>query len=587
MKSALFLAKYLEYKGVDHVFELIGGMITHIIDAIDTETNIKIISCHHEQSSGFAAEGYARVKGIPGVALATSGPGATNLITSIGSCYFDSIPTIFITGQVNTYELKKDKNIRQLGFQETDIISIVEPICKSVFQVEKSQDLPEILENAFHIALQGRQGPCVIDIPMNIQSEIIRDGLVGKYLKTYSKLNFQNKNPSSEENTTDLLDIKLNLLQEEISISKKPLLLAGGGCSNFHNRNSSKKIIEYLNLPVVNSLMGTDILPYNHPLRVGFIGSYGNRWANKLLADSDLLITIGSRLDIRQTGSDLNGFCNNKKIWQIDIDENEIGLRFSPTNSIKTSIVSFEKKIRNLSFKLNSNMENWSNKIQSLKNEYPSENEYKKIENEINPIKLLKELSCYNSKPKIYITDVGQHQMWSAQSLQLKIKDRFITSGGMGAMGFGLPAAIGSFYGSQEEEILLISGDGSFQLNIQELETVKRNNIPIKIILFNNYCHGMVRQFQDSYFKGNTQSTLKGYSAPDFVKIAKAYGIQAFNILSFKNISKSLEFLFSTSDPVLLEIPLSRHSNVYPKMAFGRKFGDMEPEIKPTQMEST
>ena len=555
MKSSVFLAKYLEHKGVTHVFELIGGMITHIIDAIDIETNIKIISCHHEQSSGFAAEGYARIKGIPGVALATSGPGATNLITSIASCYFDSVPTIFITGQVNTHELKKREDIRQLGFQETDIVSIVKPICKSAFQVEKSEDLPEILENAFYISLQGRQGPCIIDIPMNIQSEILKNELVKKYLKPYGYNNHQKNNSYVEENIPDLLDIKLNLLKEEISISRKPLLLTGGGCSNFHNRKSSKRIIEHLNLHVVNSLMGTDILPFNHPLRVGFIGSYGNRWANKLLADSDLLITIGSRLDIKQTGSDLNGFCQNKKIWQIDIDENEIGLRFSPTHSIRISITTFEKKIRDIDFKLNSNLENWSNKIQSLKNKYPSENEYKNTENEINPIKLLRELSLHNSKPKIYITDVGQHQMWSAQSLQLKNKDRFITSGGMGAMGFGLPTSIGTFYGSKEKEILLISGDGSFQLNIQELETVKRNKIPIKIILFNNNCHGMVRQFQDSYFKGNTQSTLKGYSAPNFVKIANAYGIKAFNIFSFKNISESFDFLFNSSGPILLEIP--------------------------------
>lgn len=587
MKLSVFLAKYLEYRGTTHIFELIGGMITHIIDAIDKETSIKIISCHHEQCSGFAAEGYARVKGIPGIALATSGPGATNLITAIGSCYFDSVPTIFITGQVNTYELKKNKKIRQLGFQETDIISIIKPLCKSVFQVGNPNDFPLLLEKSFEIALKGRQGPCLIDIPMNIQSAKLDETIAAKFLEKTQDHKKNILEVDSHYNDSKEIEEKLKLLQSQIKNSLRPLILAGGGCSNFFNRNSAKNIFRYLDLPVVMSLLGIDSLPSNNIKRVGFIGSYGNRWANKLLSEADFLITLGSRLDIRQTGSDLKGFCENKQIWQIDIDENELGLRISPDNFIVSSLHNFEKSIKNLNFSKSSNIQNWYIRINELKKSYPPQKEYRTINDELNPIEFLEKLSSHNTKPTIYITDVGQHQMWAAQSLRIGPKDRFITSGGMGAMGFGLPASIGCYFGSKNKEIILISGDGSFQLNIQELETIKRNNISIKIILFNNNCHGMVRQFQDSYFSGNAQSTVKGYSAPDFVKIANAYNIKAFNLASFKTIDDSINFLFDSDFPLLIEYPLSIKSNVYPKLAFGKKFGDMEPEIKPTQMEST
>ena len=587
MKSSTFLAKYLESQGVTHVFELIGGMITHIVDSISKETNIQIVSCHHEQSAGFAAEGYARTSGIPGIALATSGPGATNLITAIGSCFFDSVPTIFITGQVNTFELKKERKIRQLGFHETDIISIVKPLCKSVVQVEKVEDLPLILQRSFEIALSGRQGPCLIDIPMNIQSDNLDQELIQKFLHQdkIGKNNLLNNDIKKYDN--EIFDEKINLFQKDIFHSKKPLILAGGGCTNFKNRLISRKIIKLLDLPVVVSLLGVDILPCDSNQRVGFIGSYGNRWANKLLAESDLLITLGSRLDIKQTGSDLKGFCKNKKIWQIEIDENELGLRITPENFFLTSLHFFEYKLRNLKFNLNKEIGNWTKRIDQLKTNYPAVREYIPETDELNPISILEKISLYSSKPKIFITDVGQHQMWSAQSLQLNKDDRFITSGGMGAMGFGLPAAIGTYFGTREKDIVLITGDGSFQLNIQELETIKRNNIPIKIILFNNNCHGMVRQFQESYFNGNNQSTVKGYSAPNFVNIVNAYGIKSFQMDFFNGIDEAIEFLFTKDEAILIEFPLSIKSKVYPKLAFGKNFGDMEPEVKPTQMEST
>jgi len=587
LKASLFIAKYLETKNVNYCFELVGGMITHILDAISQETTISIVSFHHEQSAAFATDGVGRIKGFPSVALATSGPGATNLITGISSCYFDSTPAVFITGQVNTNELSSNKKgLRQLGFQETDIVSMVKPVVKYAVQVKNVDELPIELEKVFDISISGRQGPCLIDIPMDIQSKKIDQtkalNFLGKKIKNNDKLISKNYKLKKD----------FNKLILDITKAKKPLLLLGGGCSCASNRKISKDIIEQLEIPVATSLMGLDVIERNNKLNVGFIGSYGNRWANRILAEADFLLVIGSRLDIRQTGSNTNSFVEGKTIWQIDIDEAEIANRVKPDGiiicDIKESLsyfkyFKFELK-NNLLFK--SNLQKWLEKIKSHKSKYPLLKEYKTTLDEINPLDFIQKLSEKLSSKTIYVTDVGQHQMWSAQSLNIKSEDRFITSGGLGAMGFGLPTAIGAAFSSPDTPIILISGDGSFQLNIQELETLKRNNLNISIILFNNKCHGMVRQFQESYFKNNLQSTVKGYSTPDFGKISRAYDIsfiRSSNISYERDINKIVE----NKNPLLVEVPISQKSKVYPKLAFGRKFGEMEPEFNPTSMEST
>lgn len=589
MKASDFVALYLEARGIKHVFELVGGMITHLLDSITEKSDISIISCHHEQSAAFAAEGYARITGIPGVALATSGPGATNLLTAVGSCFFDSTPTIFITGQVNTHELKGERSIRQLGFQETDIISIASPICKSAVQVKKASDLPAVIESAFRVALEGRQGPCLVDIPMNVQSEDIDGQVADQWLKA------ARFTPNSLAKSTQALGNNQPLKKELMALraaiveAKRPMLLMGGGCAATLNRKSARKIIELLDIPVALSLMAVDLLPESHPQRVGFIGSYGNRWANKTLAIADLLVVIGSRLDIRQTGTDVKSFCEGKEIWQFDLDEAEIGVRIQPQRSFCCEINAIAQCLGLLDDeeKERSKHSAWLDQINEIRNMYPSRREYPTEPGELNPIQLLHRLSEIIPIKTNYITDVGQHQMWSAQCIKFKEEDRFLTSGGMGAMGFGLPAAIGSAISDPDAITILVSGDGSFQLNIQELETVKRNQINLKIILFNNRSHGMVRQFQESYFKGRLYSTVVGYSAPDFVAVARAYGISARSLQPSDGMEESLCWLIQSKGPALLEVPLSINSKVYPKLAFGRKFGEMEPEASPLAMEST
>ena len=587
MKVSDFVAKYLEIRGVTHCYELVGGMITHLLDSISNKTKINIVSCHHEQTAGFAAEGHARITGIPGVALATSGPGATNLLTAIASCYFDSTPALFITGQVNTHEKSGNKGLRQLGFQETNIIEMSKPITKRSYEVDSANKIPEILHEAFNYSLSGRKGPCLVDIPMNIQSAQIEIQKVNQFLIKAS-------NQLCKKDDINLInEYYLQNLLKEIKLSLKPLVLMGGGCTSFENRKSAIKIAKSLKLPIVFSLMAVDLLPVENDLRVGFIGSYGNRWANRVLGDADLLIVIGSRLDIRQTGSDLKSFCEGKKIFQFDIDKTEVGVRVKPEKSFITSISSLENALRNLYkekpfLKLKiSEHDLWRNHIKKLKDKFPTKKEYLAKLNEINPITFLNNLSKAINSSSIFVTDVGQHQMWAAQTLQFREGDRFITSGGMGAMGFGLPAAIGCAFASSKKSVYLISGDGSFQLNIQELETLKRNKLNVKIVLFNNSCHGMVRQFQESYFKDNLQSTVVGYSAPSFSKIAKAYGLNSLKLTNKGLEKKAIEWLLLSNGPSLLEVEISKDSKVYPKLAFGRKFGEMEPEVDPISMEST
>jgi acetolactate synthase-1/2/3 large subunit len=591
VKASDFVARYLEAAGATHVFELVGGMITHLLDSISDSSEITIVSCHHEQAAAFAAEGHARIRGIPGIALATSGPGATNLLTAIGSCYFDSIPTVFITGQVNTHELKGSRPIRQLGFQETDIISMVTPICKSAFQVGRAVDLPKALEQAFRLALEGRQGPCLVDLPMNVQAELMDDALAKEAIDRVRKQASQYHDGISPslhcEGIGDSLRHEFKALLQAIEEAQRPLLLLGGGAASPMNRQAARQIADLLAIPVVHSLMGVDVLPQTHPYRVGFIGSYGNRWANKALGTADLLIVLGSRLDIRQTGSDLQSFCEGKQIWQIDIDQAEMGVRVQSQYRLCCSIKVAASQLSSLVSKVQLRHPEWLEQIHVLRALFPAVHEYAVESGEVNPIKVLQILSELTSSPTYYITDVGQHQMWAAQSLAFEQGDRFLTSGGMGAMGFGLPAAIGASFADPEATTILISGDGSFQLNIQELETIKRNQLNLKIVLFNNQCHGMVRQFQESYFDGKLQSTVHGYSAPDFVAVSNAYGLPAFRLNSQEPPDVSLNCLLDTHGPALLEVPLSVRSKVYPKLAFGRRFGEMEPEARPLAMEST
>lgn len=571
MKAADYIVEYLYTQGVQSVFLLIGGMITHLVDSLHNKGKIHIINMHHEQAAAFAAEGTARINGVPGIAMATSGPGATNLITGIGSCYFDSYPAIFITGQVNVNEQKGDREIRQLGFQETDIVSIVKPITKAAWRVKSASELPEILEKAFVISCSGRPGPVLIDIPMDVQRGDISTPICPV---TYKR--------------DELVNANIPEMLTDLQAAKRPLILAGGGIRSARVIDQFRELVDAVKVPVINSLMAVDALPYNNPLRIGLLGSYGNRWVNLAVSRSDFLLVLGSRLDIRQTGADIVAFKGERKIYHVDCELGELKNRIQDSINILAYLDTFLNEAVKQSFhrKFRERHE-WLEEIRHLREEWPDTAELSNIPG-INPNSLMHHISKASHKAVAFIIDVGNHQMWAAQSLELDAHQRFMTSGGMGAMGYALPTAIGVSIASPGQPVVVIAGDGGFQLNIQELQTVIRNKLPIKMIILNNHSLGMVRQFQQSYFNQRYQSTYWGYTTPDFTRVAQAYGIAAHCIARPEEIQSGLEMMWhNPGEAFLLEVTIDTSVNAYPKLAFGHTIADMEPFVKPLDMEGT
>jgi acetolactate synthase I/II/III large subunit len=546
-------------------------MITHILDSLEQKTKIQIVSMHHEQAAAFAADAMGRLTGVPGVALATSGPGATNLLTGIGSCYFDSVPAVFITGQVNTHELRGDRAIRQQGFQETDIVPMARPITKAAILVKEASELPAALTHAFELAMSGRPGPVLLDIPMNVQRGLISGPA-----------------PSlAERKVEPVADLKKDYqsIYEALSSAKKPLILAGRGIRASGSHELFMNFLKLAEVPVCLSLLGLDNLSFAHPLRVGFFGAYGNRWSNQAIAESDLLLVLGARLDIRQTGADTK-FFSSRKIIHVDVESAEINNRVQGSHAVVSDLREFLKGFNEfLSSKKKLVYGDWLKMIRSHQEKMSDVEELKNIEG-INPNRLMHEISRVNTSAA-YSVDVGAHQMWAAQSLEIKADEQFMTSGGMGAMGFSLPAAIGAVIATGKPCTVIV-GDGCMQLNIQELQTIVRKKLPVRIIVLNNKSLGMIRQFQDSYFDSRHQSTVWGYSAPAFDKVAEAYGVPARVVNNESETKDALNWLFASAEgPRLVHIHLSPKTNVYPKIAFGRPLHQMEPSFKPEEMEST
>ena len=571
IKAADYIEARLYAKGVKQVFELSGGMITHLLDALNVQNRIRVVSVHHEQSAAFAADAYGRMTGVPGVAMATSGPGATNLLTGIGSCYFDSSPAVFITGQVNRDEQKGQRAIRQLGFQETDIVTMAAPITKLALRVDTPEMLPEALEIGFRVATQGRPGPVLLDVPMDVQRSKVTP--------------FSSTGPDT---ALPIEAVDLDPLLRALASTQRPMILAGGGVASARAVDLFRKAVDLLGVPVVHSLMGSDLLPFDHPLRVGMIGTYGNRWANLALMRSDLLLVLGSRLDVRQTGSRTDLFQEGRQIIHVDCEPGEINNRVKHCTAVTSELGPFFRQLLETTENWpKETREAWLSEVAQLREAWPDVGELPGITG-INPNVLMHQLSRRSREAAAYVVDVGQHQMWAAQSLELGPDQRFLTSGGMGSMGFALPASVGAALAAEGGPVVVIAGDGGFQCNIQELQTVMRLKLPLKILVINNLCHGMVRQFQESYFDGRYQSTMWGYSAPDFQKIGAAYGLESRTIDAPDQAESAIDWLWSRPErPQLLQVMVDPLVNSYPKVAFGKAISEMEPFSQPTEMEST
>ena len=578
MKLSDYVIDFLVSKGVTHIFEVCGGSLAHLLDSLYGRMDITAISMHHETAAAFAAEGYSRASGNIGVAIATSGPGATNLITGIGSCYFDSIPCLFITGQVNTYEFKFDKPTRQIGFQETDIVKIVKPITKKAELLMDESKAKYCLQEAIYEAKHGRPGPVLLDIPLNIQRT---------FIDVESLASFDNEGARAEGKIDDRIinDRIFNQVIELIKSSLRPIILAGGGVRLAEGQDELLKFARSTGIPVVTSLMGLDSFPHDDPLFFGMIGTYGNRYANLAIANSDLVLALGTRLDSRQTGTMPETFARGAKIIHVDIDPFELNNKIKAFSSINSDLRDFlarlnDCKIGNCELKIDS----WKERIDSYKRRYPA---YRSShEDMIDPNYFMHILSRFLPHDAIICVDVGQNQMWSAQSLEIKGSQRFLTQGGMASMGCALPMAIGASFAQPGKTVIAIAGDGGFQLNIQELQTVYHHDMPIKIILLNNSCYGMVRQFQEQYFSGRCQSTVIGYSCPDFQEVVSAYKIPSMKITQNNEISNALEKLFNNMKPEFLEVRIDADFKVNPKLSVNRPVEDQDPLLSRQELES-
>ncbi len=555
MKVSDYMVDFFLSRGIKDVFGYPGGMVTHLIDSFSRRGDE--ISAHvnyHEQASAFCACGYAQVSGLPGIAYATSGPGATNLITGIANAFFDSIPGIFLTGQVNTFEAKGDLPIRQKGFQETDILSMVKGITKYCVYISQAEDIRYELEKAWYLANEGRKGPVLLDIPMNVlRSDVDPDSLPG----------FE-----EEPDRISNLKEKKGKLCEWMRQSRRPVLLIGAGVKSAGKEEAIRGLAKSWGIPVVSSMLAFDVFPKEYPNYFGFIGAYGTREANFIVAKSDLILSVGSRLDVRQVGARAENFGGEARIVRMDVDPNEFSRKIREDElEITCGISEFVKEME-AEDSFRAPMEPWLTVCNEIR---------KRLEHmdEDRPNKLIGRLSEKLPEDLIITTDVGQNQVWVAQSFWVKEKQRVLFSGGHGAMGYSLPAAIGAYYGSRKP-VVCLCGDGGIQMNIQELQFLARERLPILIVILNNCALGMIRHFQEMYFDSNYAQTMEegGYTVPEFGKIAWGYGLDYHKISTDEDMEAYEPCL---DRPQVVEICLENPTYVFPKLEFGKPNQDQEP----------
>lgn len=550
--GADFLMDALKKQNVDVIFGYPGGAVLPIYDKLYSSGLFHILT-RHEQGSIHAAEGYARVTGKPGVVIATSGPGATNVVTGITDAMIDSLPLVIFTGQVATSVIGTD------AFQEADVLGITTPITKHNYQVRKTEDIPRIVKEAFHIASSGRPGPVLIDIPKDI-------AILSGFADEDPEMDLPGYQPTVQPN-----HLQIRKLVEAVSSSEKPVILAGAGVLHSKGADELKTYAQQQGIPVVHTLLGLGGYPADHSLFIGMGGMHGSYAANMALSTCDLLINIGARFDDRLTGN-LKYFAPYATVAHIDIDPAEIGKNI-PT---KIPVVGNAKEaLTDLIAQDGKKPEvtKWIETINAWKKDFPLC--YRNDTGALKPQKVIELLHQYTNGEAIVVTDVGQHQMWAAQYYPFNRPHAWVTSGGLGTMGFGLPAAIGAQIAEPENIVISISGDGGFQMTNQELAVIAEMNLPIKIVIINNHALGMVRQWQEIFHeKRYSHSTFQ--TQPDFVKLADAYGIPGFKATTEAEAIVLIEKAVTMNGPVLLDLHVEPEENVYPMVSPGKGLHEME-----------
>jgi acetolactate synthase I/II/III large subunit len=552
--GADLLLELLINEGVDTLFGYPGGAVLPIYDAIyKVQGQINHILFRHEQGSIHAAEGYARITGKPGVVIATSGPGATNLVTGIADAMMDSLPLVIFTGQVTRNVIGTD------AFQEADIMAITTPITKHNYQVQSISDLPRVVKEAFHIASTGRPGPVVIDVPKDISQGV-----------SYEETNDVKFHLPGYQPTTKPNPLQIKKLAEALARSEKPVILAGAGVLHGKASNELTEFAVKHNLPVTTTLLGLGSFPGDSPLSLGMAGMHGTYSANMALYECDLLINIGARFDDRLTGN-LKHFAPNAKVAHIDIDPAEIGKNVPTQIPIVADAKEALTELHSQASESPAH-EKWLTTLNHYKKDYPLW--YKNSQREITPQWLIEAVHKVTKGEAIVTTDVGQHQMWAAHYYHFKNPHNWVTSGGLGTMGFGFPAAIGAQLAAPDRKVVAIVGDGGFQMTLQELGVVQERRLPIKVIIVNNGALGMVRQWQEVFYEKRFSESLLN-TQPDFVKLAESYHIRGLKIDNMDDLIAKLPEFFAYEGPILMDCRVLPLENVYPMVAPGKGLHEM------------
>lgn len=517
-----YIAKFLKNDSITTIFGYQGGNISITIDAIVRE-GLNFVETYNEQGASFAANAFAEISGNYGVAISSSGPGAINMLNGIANAYYDGIPCLFITGDVNTNFRNKYPNVRQSEFQEVDIISMCRPVVKKAYQVESADEIPSVLQDAKKIMFEGRKGPVLINLAHNIQKAYIED------IDRQITLAVKNNRIAGSE----------NVIREKLNAAKNPVVLIGNGCND--NKKQIKDWLDLAQLPFTSTLKALDFYPDSQNY-LGFAGNYGSVTAKVALNQADTILVLGARLDVRVISA-IENF-SDKVILHVDIDEGEL-LKHDSKEYIR-----FNCNLSELDFA----------KIVYSK---PSVLNVKKDDNSFETLSFKSFFSSfYWNGRATYLLDVGLHQMAAARYLNLKNGDRILSSGGLGSMGYSLPAAIGSYYADKESSSIVISGDGGIQMNLQELEIIRRERLPIKVFVLNNGCLGMIRNYQDFALGSRYYATVEGFSSPSYSQLAKTFEMEYFKIDEYDDIERVLKRVQSIDMPCMVEVKIPVNDNI-------------------------
>jgi acetolactate synthase-1/2/3 large subunit len=575
IKLSDYVARFIASCGVDTVFAISGGASLHLIHSIESHTDIQLVCPHHEQAAAMAADGYARVNRTIGVAVATSGPGATNLVTGICCSFYDSVPVLFLTGQVSTFRSVGETKVRQIGFQETPIVEICRPITKYSVLLTDPNRIRYELEKAVAIMQSGRSGPVLVDIPDNLQRELIEeDELIGFEGLAVPSLRF---------NSLD--DAKENIISA-LKQAKRPIVIAGWGIHLAGVEKQFREFVEALNIPVAFTWGSADLLSDEHPLSLGRFGTHGMRHTNFAVQNADLVLSLGSRLDTKATGSPINSFARKAIKIVVDIDPNELS-KFEKFELNINLLVECDLRDFFLAFQSNNSLltmcdtKEWltCNKIWREVFDTFDEPRLSSAAN-VNPYRFFEQLSLFADQNSTIVVDTGCSIAWSMQAWRFKGSQRLFHDFNNTAMGWALPASIGIWFANGcKGPIICVVGDGSFMMSLQELATVRQHNIPIKIILINNSGYAMIRQTQDQWFESNhiASSAKKDLFFPDFKLISSSFGLDYMAIVSDNDIVNELHAGLKSSTSILIDVIIDYDSSVIPQVKFGRPNEDMEP----------